>query len=67
METDAAFLGSRVAWMAVRRYGKRSMDTQSDRRLGFVQSALVLGLAFIVLGWLYLLLLGVREPLRPRG
>jgi hypothetical protein len=43
------------------------MDQQNDRRLGLVQSALVLGAAFIVLGWLYLLLLGVKEPLRPRG
>ena len=43
------------------------MGTQTDRRLSFVQSALVLGAAFIVLGWLYLLLLGVREPLRARG
>jgi hypothetical protein len=43
------------------------MDAQTDRRLGLVQSALVLGAAFIVLGWLYLLLLGVKEPLRPRG
>ena len=32
-----------------------------------MQSALVLSAAFIVLGWLYLLLLGVKEPLRPRG
>ena len=43
------------------------MGAQTDRRLGLVQSALVLGAALIVLGWLYLLLLGVREPLRPRG
>jgi len=43
------------------------MDPQPDRRLGLVQSALVLSAAFIVLGWLYLLLLGVKEPLRPRG
>ncbi|WP_281367322.1 hypothetical protein [Sphingomonas chungangi] len=43
------------------------MDAQSDRRLSLVQSALVLSAAFIVLGWLYLLLLGVKEPLRPRG
>jgi len=43
------------------------MDQQTDRRLGLVHSALVLGAAFIVLGWLYLLLLGVKEPLRPRG
>ncbi len=43
------------------------MDVQIDRRLGLVQSALVLGAAFMVLGWLYLLLLGVKEPLHPRG
>ncbi|MDH7640220.1 hypothetical protein [Sphingomonas oryzagri] len=42
------------------------MGVQSDRRLGLVQSALVLGAAFLVLGWLYLLLWGVNEPLRAR-
>jgi hypothetical protein len=42
------------------------MDTTADRKLGPVQSVLVLVLAFAVLGWLYLLLIGVPEPLKAR-
>jgi len=41
------------------------MDQQTDRRLGLVHSALVLGAAFLVLGWLYLLLLGVEGAAAP--